>query len=592
MSHQRPELERLQHAPNLLPRVDTSIAATCKRVLKKQLDIEYYSRPATATTLRSGRPASIDARDRPSKSLSFLFEPAAPEPVQKSPQTTPMTTRLESLRHSTAALAADLQPPKPLARTSKCFMIMNGHIIQDSLAFREFLQEACQAVPANLVVYFLAKLQELALRYCKCSCRLVIERLAATPLSWMALDDAAITETFLNRDEVRAQIESPGQRYQGYKPRAAAATKIQAVWRGYHYKKGYLYYKFQKRCARKLVEYFRMRVRRRKRLQAQEALLVESCRLLDTVNDKLRREWEQRYNRDRTAIVINSFGFGPRVRAHLSDMLERQKRNFGRLAQLLNERNTVVYITPELTADERWRLRRLLGIYFDYEQLTATKRLQVIEIATPLFASSSSALSNNLLLDGVLLHKLKTAIRDMACPFLDPIFASREDARICQVLNIPMLGNVDVATSLAQKRSKQRHVAKEAGSMLPPGSIIWPKSKSVSICETVQDLRIKNPDVKTWVVKMNEYADGNGIAILNLGGDAGADPLAPSMVTISSPVWGSWEEFSQKLVKNGGVIEACAPADKHVEVVSVHLHIAPNQDVAVLGSNSMVGHGR
>jgi hypothetical protein len=157
-----------------------------------------------------------------------------------------------------------------------------------------------------------------------------------------------------------------------------------------------------------------------------------------------------------------------------------------------------------------------------------------------------------------------------------------------------MFGNVENASLVAHMRSKQRQLARDIKCPQPPGSAIWPKSWKLDIYMVLQELISENPEVTRWIFKMNEFSNLNGLAYFDVDAKLVDDPTyltlqtAHCYIAFASTTWESWEEFSHKLLKNGGVIEACAPQNLLLETRFVHLMINPDREIQIMGSNTMV----
>ena len=146
-----------------------------------------------------------------------------------------------------------------------------------------------------------------------------------------------------------------------------------------------------------------------------------------------------------------------------------------------------------------------------------------------------------------------------------------------------------MSIDLMHNKSLQRKIAKDAGSAIAPGTTITPKSHDTDIYETITNLTSQYSEIGTWIMKMNNYGNGEGIAHFRVPGeDVQVDEsYMLDSVQILSSDWESWSEYVRAFLSNGGVIEAMAER-KSYEILSCHLQISPDLKMSVVGTTRMV----
>lgn len=441
------------------------------------------------------------------------------------------------------------------------------------------------AIPALVMLYFLERLQIFALNYyitwAECSFS-KIQSFLSLPDSWTKINSQVLLSFFENKREVYEEVRKIGQRYKGINRAEFAATKIQAIWRRYKARCDYSAYKHKKHCVKILVAYLRMRINRRKRLAAREAGFEESFSKIEKLNEKFVKEWDTKFlNQKRTIVMINSMGFGLLSRDNFN-IREAQKDFEGRFHQLLDPLVSIIYIIEEMTIGEMAKLKALLNIHFDYDDLIQKKRLVVVEVPRPSYFTNTVSLSSMLLIDSVSIGKITKLVKDQKA-YMQPLVASKEEARLCALLNIPIHGSTNAFKLLAHRRDNQRDLAKVIGCETAPGISIEPNSP-LNIYEVLNSLHIEHSHIDSWIFKMNGEEDGRGLAytIPQKNKTVAYDAIK----FVDDKLW-TTDIYLEQFLQAGGVIEARAPNTAYLEVVALHLEVTPSS-IYLAGSNSMI----
>ena len=582
-----------------LPVPDKTLGGELKRLFSAQKEIEYTNfRDRTNSMV----PAQLEEiRKREDEVVGKFLQLETYYPAE---------SRCESLQSSLSDIMASVDAGELLEEsyrgamhaqkeTSPSFIITHGQINQDSCVFKMFLRESVQKVglSIHLVQYFFEKLQVFALDYNVTYGEVSFSKahyLLSKSNSWRMLNKWNLVSIMQNEDVVSRQVKSWGRRFTGRRNKEAAASKIQATYRMIKQKRIFRFYKFQKKCASTIITYFRNRIKKRERIMAQAKLLDGSHDIVKELNSKFQEAWEKDYllnPEGRTIVLINSLAFDSKLRLRM-DMAEEQKNNYGRLVQLLDDSVSVVFITPEMSVAERHYLKSILSVYWDYSELIQTKRLKIYEVVRPMFFFKDAALTTMLLMNSALMVSIASHIANTKV-YVESLIASKEDCRFCEILQIPMYGTPSLALEFSHKRVKQRKFALESGSKVPPGFVFTPKSLSMGVIKVFSDLTNGNPSVTRWIMKINDFGMGEGLAILTLPSTIkrpvkfSQDDVSNNIKFVSSSWNGDWRVFLKAFVTYGGLIEAYATTDKP-HYVAIHMDITPDLRLLNSGSNSLV----
>ena len=482
---------------------------------------------------------------------------------------------------------------------SASFLIIRGHINQESEAFVQFLNESVEKykISVSLTQYFLEKLQkfvtEYGILYAECVIAKIFEFLKVAN-AWKLINKHTLLSIMQKKDDLK--IDMVGSRYRGFNRREIAATKIQSILKMYSQKKSFKNFKFEKKCAYKIITYLRERIRKKKQLLAQMKSLDLSVSYVKKLNCKFQEQWESEYVNStdgRVSILLNSMSFNQKFRSRISNMAEQQKNNYGRLLQLLNRSTSVVFITPEMTTSDRQYLKSLISIHWDYQNLIELGRLKIIEVCRPSFFYHDTALITILLMENTFISSLSSLAGENNKIYLESLIASKQDCQLCEILKIPLYGDPDLAMEFSHNKIRQRKFVQETGAQVPIGFIFPPKSLPMGVLNVFSDLVTKNPHITIWIMKMNDYGDGEGLAYFSVPSDIKrpiefTTEIISSNVQYISPAWNNnWKNYLKAFVTNGGVIEAFAPT-KTPHYISYHMDITPSFQLLFTGSNSLV----
>lgn len=584
-----------------LPVPDKSLGRALKRLFSAQKEMEYKTFRDRTNSIELAELEEIERREDDVQVVGKFLQLETYHPAE---------SRCESLQSSLSGMMASVGAGELLEESytgamraqmeaSPSFIITHGQINQDSCVFKMFLRESVQSfgLSIHLVQYFLEKLQVFTLDYNVTYGEVSFSKahhLLSKSNSWRMLNKWNLVSIMQNEDVVYRQVKSWGRRFTGRRNKEAAACKIQALYRMIKQKRIFQFYKFQKKCASTIITYFRNRIKKRERIMAQAKLLDGSHDIVKDLNSKFQEAWEKDYllnPEGRTIVLLNSLAFDSKLRLRMN-MAEEQKNNYGRLVQLLDDNVSVVFITPEMSIAERHYLKSILSVYWDYSELIQTKRLKIYEVVRPMFFFKEATLTTMLLMNSTLMVSIASHIANTKV-YAESLIASKEDCRFCEILQIPMYGTPSLALEFSHKRVKQRKFALESGSKVPPGFVFPPKSLSMGVIKVFSDLTNGNPSVTRWIMKMNDFGNGEGLAILTIPSiikrpvKFSQDDVSNNIQFISSAWNGDWRVFLKAFVTYGGLIEAYATTD-NPHYVAIHMDITPDLRLLSAGSNSLV----
>lgn len=442
----RPHTARLKPKEHLLmtesiypmgkePKKDRSIPAQLKILFKKQKYVEDHD-PNKQKYVEDHEGQETD-----DELMIIDHLKAEIIPHQSVPSATPLSSK-----YSVDDFTNQLLISKPVLITSEQsktisahFFIINGHIVRNGKAFKDFLELSKETLHPIVLDTFLGKLQHFAnsyqIPYAECSVEKIMFFLTTNPSSWNFINKEVLCRLMQNSSEVESIFKIPGRRYQGHDKIITAVLKIQGTYRMHLQRKKFQFFKFQKRCSAVIINYLRGRLKRRKRLQQQAKLLDAAVTFVKNTSVAFASSWDKDYlnNPDgRTVLMLNSLSFGPRHRARMKLSMEiQQKNNHGRLCQLLQKGVNVIYVTLEMTASEKSQLKHLVSLSLNYDDLIKQKRLVMLEIARPAFFYVDAALSTILLLDDERMDNLRKMIATKKV-YMEPLIAAKEEARICE----------------------------------------------------------------------------------------------------------------------------------------------------------------
>lgn len=296
----------------------------------------------------------------------------------------------------------------------------------------------------------------------------------------------------------------------------------------------------------------------------------------------------------RDIVVIPSLSFDGIESVPIDGVLHYEERMLFVLNLLRRPRARVVYVSsaPIHPAAIDYMLSLISGIPNEHMR----RRLTVIG----LYDNSLTPLSQKLLQRPRILERIRQSIRPeramMTC-----FTVSEAERSLAAALGIPLYG-VDPDLLWLGTKSGSRSVFREAGIPLLPGAENLHSERQ--IIETIDELWCADPALERVVVKHNTGFSGQGNAILDLQSLAKVSPesgtsregreqaLAEALHHMRFvDTTQTWETFTEKLAREGGVVEAFADApDKRAP--SCQLRISPSGGVDLISTHDQLVEGR
>jgi hypothetical protein len=282
---------------------------------------------------------------------------------------------------------------------------------------------------------------------------------------------------------------------------------------------------------------------------------------------------------ERTVVVVPSLSLSEGELSKLDGVLHYEERMLCLLLLLRMPRTRVIYVTSMPVADS------VVDYHLDLipEAPDAASRLLMMSLDDPTLEPLSSKLTKR----PDMLTRIRTAIEDPASAHLTCFAATPYERTLAVSLGVPMYAADPDLWHLGTK-SEGRRVFRQARVPVPTG-----REDVRNVGDVVSGLaELQARDVGRAVVKLNEGFSGEGNAVIDLTGAAGADPVVwigdhlPRSIEFEA-VSETWDSYRRKLEFMGGIVEAFMEGEE-VTSPSVQCRIEPTGAVTIISTHDQI----
>jgi hypothetical protein len=409
--------------------------------------------------------------------------------------------------------------------------------------------------------------------------------------------------TLVNRDQVYTQIGMPGAAFRGVDGPDAAATTVQAAWRGTQARRDHALHVAVEKAAASIAARWRLHWQMREtqarvaEIQAQREVAWEATQ------QDFRDRWKTIRAKTRVEIHIPSLSRPRHQRISLSNMAARQNSQMARLCRLSDPLVDVVYVCPfPLSEDVAQYYHKLLGVGGVAD---ASSRYRLVYPENYDRLPFGMSLASMLLYSPRCLKRIRNFCRGKEA-YLVPSVVGPEDKLLSQILGMPLMGPEPTICRTLGSKLGAKQIFEEAQVNMPTGTTAG-RSEG-EFFERFAGMIVSNPSIPRWIMKVDDEFNGRGHAhfdvtylrthrklVRDVPETLEEDELARVQVDMCAELqaiiskrvqittkglFRNWREFLGALIGRGGVIEAC-PA-RVSGSPSANLWVQPSGEVSLL----------
>ncbi|KAJ3321593.1 hypothetical protein HDV06_004008 [Boothiomyces sp. JEL0866] len=483
--------------------------------------------------------------------------------------------------------SSTMQVPESATYHPASIIIMNGEIAYTSQSYVNFLRKV-ENLPKDLIEYYMDHLEKYVrmerFEWAECNVDRLIEILNS-PFPWKFANRKEFRSLFINDQDIENHLSRPGSKYIGPLRFHYAALKIQTNWRMHRKVKIHEQWLKLRRGARIVWNAWQQRKKRIERRKAYQKRYEDAKTIFQKQSDKFYMQWKTIAGTDRIVVKINSASFSNFYRSSMNNQASYEN--------LFDPKVSMIFVTKEMSPNERLDMQRIININFNYKELIESKRLILVELPSlPIFPERFSS-GNLLLCSPESLSWIKFSISGMPA-YIESACASAEECFLSQYFKIPVMGSIKAFDLLSNKRQNQRKFAETCRCEIAPGVgfLYWEMNSVRDVVEKVEELLLNYPHVKSWVFKMNETTHCVGLATFTPTRD---QPLLGDLLSnlkcVNNQKWATPKAYLNLFIRHGGIIEAMVPVDyKTTQHPYFYFQILPDYTITSLGTCNMIPH--
>ncbi|CAD8077422.1 unnamed protein product [Paramecium primaurelia] len=403
-----------------------------------------------------------------------------------------------------------------------------------------------------------------------------------------------LIQCFENWEELQKILKVPTLLYKQKDGKIMAATKISALFRGFKARKNYQRLKVMVEKVIIIQRSIRVSLFRKK---VQKQIIKNNNLMLERFKNRqnvFKEEWPYLKLQQRFEIHLNSFSFEEIKRLSMDKFPQRQNTQITRIFNLQDPLVHIIYIAPYDLPSE------LIDYFYKILNLgdisDCKNRLYFVWPENHNIFNNHMGLSQLLYYSPRALKRIKSLIRGQSA-YIVPGVCSNDDIKISDILNIPIFSGIPQLHQYYSTKSGCKVLFDELQMPQPP--TIRNIYDEKELINSLSVLIIKNPNINTWIIKVDDEQQGRGIAWLEVQKMIkNLQPLEINQLAqlltkkikkklhYAFPhLYGGYHEFIMCIVNRGGIIEG-SPLSRlsQIHSISYNFKVEPDGQVSILGS--------